>query len=213
MATLPSSFLPAAFDPARPVALIAGQGVYPQLIAAAVRRILKIPSLPPQLPADALEGVPEAPGVYRFYGVNDLPLYIGKSVNLRDRIRSHFSGDYRSANDIRISGEIRRIEEGDEVRRPALGEEGGHELSQERGRDVGAREALGLHAVVALDGLDARVGRARAQVVLVALRGEMFLDGNPLHGAPLGAIIALPTRRCARGVSAGPTGWRRTPPA
>jgi DNA polymerase-3 subunit epsilon len=79
-------------------------------IMAAVRRILRIPSLPPQLPADALENLPEGPGVYRFYGVNDLPLYIGKSVNLRDRVRSHFSSDYRSANDIRISGEIQRIE-------------------------------------------------------------------------------------------------------
>ena len=79
-------------------------------IEAAVRRLLKIPSLPPQLPPDALEGLPEGAGVYRFYGVNDLPLYIGKSVNLRDRIRSHFSSDYRSANDVRISSEIRRIE-------------------------------------------------------------------------------------------------------
>jgi len=79
-------------------------------IEAAVKRLLKIPSLPPQLAPDALEGLPEGPGVYRFYGVNDLPLYIGKSVNLRDRIRSHFSGDYRSANDVRISGEIQRIE-------------------------------------------------------------------------------------------------------
>ena len=79
-------------------------------IVAAVRRLLKIPSLPPQLPPDVLESLPEGPGVYRFYGVNDLPLYIGKSVNLRDRVRSHFSSDYRSANDIRISGEIQRIE-------------------------------------------------------------------------------------------------------
>jgi DNA polymerase-3 subunit epsilon len=79
-------------------------------IEHAVRRILKIPSLPPQLPPDALEHLPEGPGVYRFYGVNDIPLYIGKSVNLRDRIRSHFSSDYRSANDTRISGEIARIE-------------------------------------------------------------------------------------------------------
>lgn len=79
-------------------------------IEAAVRRLLKTPSLPPQLAPDALEGLPEGPGVYRFYGVNELPIYIGKSVNLRDRIRSHFSGDHRSANDIRLSGEIRRIE-------------------------------------------------------------------------------------------------------
>ena len=79
-------------------------------IEAAVRRLLRIPSLPPQLAPDALEGLPEGPGVYRFYGVNDLPIYIGKSVNLRDRIRSHFSSDHMSANDIRISGEIRRLE-------------------------------------------------------------------------------------------------------
>jgi DNA polymerase-3 subunit epsilon len=79
-------------------------------IVAAVRRLLKIPSLPPQLDPGVLEGLPEGPGVYRFYGVNDLPLYIGKSVNLRDRVRSHFSSDHRCANDIRLSGEIRRIE-------------------------------------------------------------------------------------------------------
>jgi DUF1009 family protein len=33
-----SAFLPADFDPRRPVALIAGQGLYPQLVAAAIRR-------------------------------------------------------------------------------------------------------------------------------------------------------------------------------
>ena len=33
-----SSFLPAGFDPTRPVALIAGQGLYPTLMAAAIRR-------------------------------------------------------------------------------------------------------------------------------------------------------------------------------
>jgi DNA polymerase-3 subunit epsilon len=79
-------------------------------VAAAVRRLLKIPSLPPQLSPDALEGVPECPGVYRFFGVNDLPLYIGKSVNLRDRIRSHFTSDYRNSNDHRLSAEIRRLD-------------------------------------------------------------------------------------------------------
>ena len=35
---LPSAFLPAGFDPTRPVTLIAGQGIYPMLIAVAVRR-------------------------------------------------------------------------------------------------------------------------------------------------------------------------------
>ena len=33
-----SSFLPATFDPQKPVVLIAGQGIYPGLVAAALRR-------------------------------------------------------------------------------------------------------------------------------------------------------------------------------
>ena len=79
-------------------------------IELAVRRILKTPSLPPQLAPDALDALPEAPGVYRFYGLNALPLYVGKSVNLRERVAAHFSVDYRSANDQRLSAEITRIE-------------------------------------------------------------------------------------------------------
>ena len=82
----------------------------PEAIEAAAKRVLKTPSLPPQLAPDALDALPEAPGVYRFYGLNALPLYIGKSNNLRERVGSHFSADYRSATDQRLSSEIRRIE-------------------------------------------------------------------------------------------------------
>jgi DNA polymerase-3 subunit epsilon len=81
-----------------------------QTIADAVRRVMKTPSLPPQLPADAVSSLPESPGVYLFYGLNPLPLYIGKSTNLRERVGAHFSSDYRSATDLRLSAEIRRIE-------------------------------------------------------------------------------------------------------
>jgi DNA polymerase III subunit epsilon len=81
-----------------------------EVIDSAIARILRTPSLPPQLPPNALAMIPETPGVYRFYGLNPLPLYIGKSVNLRERIASHFSSDYLSANDLRLSAEITRIE-------------------------------------------------------------------------------------------------------
>ncbi len=80
------------------------------LVEAAVRRLLKTPSLPQQLAPDALDLIPDAPGVYIFYGVNNSPLYIGKSVALRERVRSHFSNDYRTANDMRLSTELQRIE-------------------------------------------------------------------------------------------------------
>ena len=79
-------------------------------IEAAARRILRIPSLPPQLPPDVLDHLPEAPGVYRFFGDNPLPIYIGKSINLRERVAAHFTGDWRSETDLRLSQEIRRIE-------------------------------------------------------------------------------------------------------
>ena len=79
-------------------------------IEAAVRRLLRIPSLPTQLPPDALDAIPEAPGVYLFYGENPLPLYIGKSRNLRERVGAHFSSDWASETDLRLSAEIRRIE-------------------------------------------------------------------------------------------------------
>ncbi|MBA3504417.1 MAG: hypothetical protein H0T80_01385 [Betaproteobacteria bacterium] len=82
----------------------------PEIIAAAVKRVLRTPSLPPQLPEDALGGLPETPGVYLFYGDNQLPLYIGKSLDIRDRVSAHFSSDWMSETDLRLSQEVRRIE-------------------------------------------------------------------------------------------------------
>lgn len=82
----------------------------PDVVESATKALLKMPSYPPQLDPDALKDLPEGPGVYVFYGVNDMPIYIGKSVNLRDRVRSHFSSDHRHSNDVRLSMEIRRID-------------------------------------------------------------------------------------------------------
>lgn len=79
-------------------------------IDAAVSRVLRVPSLPPQLPADALDALPETPGVYRFYGLDTRPLFIGNSRNLRRRVAAHFSSDCRSATDRRLSADVRRIE-------------------------------------------------------------------------------------------------------
>ncbi|HEY6281616.1 MAG TPA: exonuclease domain-containing protein [Burkholderiales bacterium] len=76
----------------------------------AVQELLKTPSLPSHLPQDVLQEIPEAPGVYLFYGVNEVPLYVGKSLNLRSRVLSHFSGDHRTNKDLKLSQEVRRIE-------------------------------------------------------------------------------------------------------
>ena len=80
-------------------------------VDAAIKRILRIPEPAAAAAARcASTRLPEAPGVYLFYGENPLPLYIGKSINLRERVGAHFSQDWRSETDLRLSQEIRRIE-------------------------------------------------------------------------------------------------------
>jgi len=58
-----SAFLPAGFDPKRPVALIAGQGLYPVLVAEAVRRAglpLRLIAFDEETPPDLIASFPEA---------------------------------------------------------------------------------------------------------------------------------------------------------
>ena len=63
-----------------------------------------------RLEEDALDGIPDRPGVYLFYGDQPMPLYIGKSIHLRQRISAHFSNDHRDAKDASLSRAIRRLE-------------------------------------------------------------------------------------------------------
>lgn len=79
-------------------------------IEAAVKRVLRRPSLPKHLPVDTLVRIPDTPGVYLFYGLNQHPLYIGKAKSLRERVGGHFSGDWMSERGARLSEELRRIE-------------------------------------------------------------------------------------------------------
>ena len=78
--------------------------------AEAMSHLLKYPARPDHLSEDALDDLPEGPGVYTFLGVNRQPLYIGKSKNLRDRIRSHFYADSSNSTDARLSREAYGLE-------------------------------------------------------------------------------------------------------
>ena len=49
--------------------------------------------------------LPQAPGVYFFHGESDLPLYIGKSVNIRSRVLAHL----RNADEARLLRQTRCI--------------------------------------------------------------------------------------------------------
>lgn len=79
-------------------------------LEAAVAELSKKTSLPSGIDEDVIDEIPETSGVYLFFGENNLPLYIGKSVNLRARVMSHFSSDHSSTKEMRISQEIKHIE-------------------------------------------------------------------------------------------------------
>lgn len=48
--------------------------------------------LPPNLPPADFEALPDKPGVYYFYNQARKVIYVGKAVNLKKRVASHFSG-------------------------------------------------------------------------------------------------------------------------
>ena len=78
-------------------------------ISATCNAILKSPSLPPFLNPKEIQKLPKSPGVYYFR--NDLGdlLYIGKSVNIKNRVMSHFNQDYRNPKDLKISNQIKTV--------------------------------------------------------------------------------------------------------
>ena len=59
-----------------------------------------------QIAPDCLAALPRTPGVYIFKGEGTLPLYIGKSVDIRSRVMSHL----RAPDEASMVAQTRRIE-------------------------------------------------------------------------------------------------------
>lgn len=48
-------------------------------------------TLPPNLPKEQFEQLPEAPGVYYFFDTKGKVIYVGKAKNIRKRVKGHFA--------------------------------------------------------------------------------------------------------------------------
>jgi DNA polymerase-3 subunit epsilon len=77
---------------------------------AAVKQQIKSPSLPKNLELNTIKNLPEEPGVYIFKDEAGRPLYIGKSVNIKKRVMSHFSADHEYESEFKISQQVNQIE-------------------------------------------------------------------------------------------------------
>ena len=82
----------------------------PETINETIHKLVNRSSLPSHLDPMLVHELPDGPGVYLFYGENELPLYIGKSINIRQRVLSHFSADHKSNKEMNLSQQLRRIE-------------------------------------------------------------------------------------------------------
>ena len=81
----------------------------PDELGAVIKRIVKTPALPLALAAAEMEKLPQTPGVYLFYGANNELLYIGKSINLRDRVWGHFYQDLENPRELALKNQVTRI--------------------------------------------------------------------------------------------------------
>ncbi len=66
--------------------------------------------LPPLLPPEDFETLPEKPGVYYFRNAEGQCLYIGKSGNVKKRVRQHFGGPMQTAKRQSFLREITSID-------------------------------------------------------------------------------------------------------
>ena len=79
-------------------------------VSASAKMLVSKQSTPINLDQSIIDDLPTGHGVYLFYGDNRLPLYIGKSINIRERVTSHFSADHSSTKEMNIAQEVKSIE-------------------------------------------------------------------------------------------------------
>ncbi|UII22069.1 exonuclease domain-containing protein [Fulvivirga ligni] len=81
----------------------------PEIIADALKRNSKETTLPPNLPKEEFQNLPELPGVYYFHDQHGNVIYVGKAINIKKRITGHFSGTSKNNRNQFIRNEIHHI--------------------------------------------------------------------------------------------------------
>lgn len=81
----------------------------PEQIELAIGRQLSQPAIPKSLQPDMVRNLPETPGVYIFEDADGRPLYVGKSINIKKRVMSHFGRDHAESKEFKIAQSIENI--------------------------------------------------------------------------------------------------------
>ena len=81
----------------------------PVVLSQAISRQLALPSLPKNLTEQDVRSLPEAAGVYIFEDEKGAPLYVGKSVNIKRRVMSHFTRDTAEYKEFKMAQNVHAI--------------------------------------------------------------------------------------------------------
>lgn len=80
-----------------------------EILEQAIAKQIKRPSLPKNLDPLVVQDLPESHGVYIFEDKQGRPIYVGKSVNIKKRVMSHFNRDHEIASEFKIAQHIHAI--------------------------------------------------------------------------------------------------------
>lgn len=78
-------------------------------IHSACQQLLKEHTLPSKIRRSDVDCLPKTPGVYYFYDDKHTLLYVGKSINIKQRVLNHFSQDHKNHKDLKMSRSIASI--------------------------------------------------------------------------------------------------------
>ncbi|PMS19087.1 DNA polymerase III subunit epsilon [Trinickia dabaoshanensis] len=82
----------------------------PDVLRAQIDRTVRRYRIAGDITEDVIDSAPAGHGVYVFFDAADAPLYVGRSVRVRQRVRSHLTGERRSAREQRIAEQVRRVQ-------------------------------------------------------------------------------------------------------
>jgi DNA polymerase-3 subunit epsilon len=82
----------------------------PERLQEEVDYLLGNASLPVHIDKALVDEIPSRPGVYMFYAENRQPLYIGKSIDLRARVKGHFHAALTNRKEMKIAMQVRDID-------------------------------------------------------------------------------------------------------
>lgn len=81
-----------------------------EIVSSLIEEEVQTHLLPPNVPKDIMDNIPEMTGVYQFLDQNGKILFVGKSRNIRKRLLIHFSNDFNKKHWIKLKNNIYDIQ-------------------------------------------------------------------------------------------------------